>query len=365
MEIEKPAILDTSEPVSRAINEISRSGLPVFVTKDRKYLGIIDERAIRQRMDASKEKCGTIAERTPSLSPGSTVMEACHAFFAGRFKAIPVIKDGKIEGAITRHTLMNELLKEKMLSHTHVSDVMTSPVSTLESTATIGQARSELRKQNVRRLVITSKGRLAGIFSVFDLASMMTSPREHNAFSREGDRTSSDTQPIIPYMKKKVEKIGPKDSLSNAVRKMLEQRVAALVVIEGEYPIGIVTAKDILHAALAEEKTSRVFVSGLPHEQRDYQEEIVREGEKLISKIGKSMDVRSLAFHIKYEGSGFSVRARLDGKKSFNASAFDFRLPSAIRITLSDLERMTGKEKALVSTKQKRMKNRASDEPES
>jgi len=361
MEIEKPAILDAAEPVSRAINEISRSGLPVFVTKDKKYIGIIDERAIRQRTDASREKCGTIAERTPTLAPESTVMEACRAFFAGRFKAIPVMAGNRIEGAITRHTLLNELLKEKMLSRTHVSDVMTSPVSTLESSATLGQARSELRRQNVRRLVVTDKGRLAGIFSVFDLASMITSPRGHDVNSREGERTSTDSQPIASYMKKEVEKIGAKDSLAAAVRKMLEQRVAALVVTDGEYPVGIVTAKDVLHAALADEKTSRVFVSGLPHEQRDYQEEIVLEGEKLLSKIGKSVEVRSLAFHIKYEGSGFAVRARLDGKKSLNASAFDFRLPSAIHATLSELEKMAGKEKPDVRMKQ-RIKNRNTEE---
>lgn len=361
MEIEKPAILDAAEPVSRAINEISRSGLPVFVIKDKRYIGIIDERAIRQRADASKEKCGSVAERTPALSPESTVMEACRAFFAGRFKAIPVIAGGKIEGAITRHTLLNELLKEKMLSRTHVSEVMTAPVSTLDSKATIGQARSELRRQNVRRLVVTEKGKLAGIFSVFDLASMLTAPRGHDVNSREGDRTSTDSQPIASYMKKEVERINSRDSLASAVRKMLEQRVAALVVADGEYPIGIVTAKDILHAALAEEKAVRVFVSGLPHEQRDYQEEMVREGEKLLLKIGKSVEVRSLAFHVKYEGSGFAVRARLDGKRPLNASAFDFRLPSAMRATLSDLEKMAGKGKP--DAKLKRMaKSRGEDE---
>ena len=111
MDIEQPSIIDSSEPVSRAVNEISRTGLPVLVTKNGKYFGLIDERSIRHRTASpNKERCETIAERTPTLNAESTVMDSCKAFFAGRFKAIPVIDKGNIAGAITRHTLMNELL---------------------------------------------------------------------------------------------------------------------------------------------------------------------------------------------------------------------------------------------------------------
>ena len=80
MDIENPSIIDASEPVSKAVNEISRTGLPVIVTKKGKYFGIIDERAIRQHTSSpSKEKCETITERAPVLSPDSTVLEACNA----------------------------------------------------------------------------------------------------------------------------------------------------------------------------------------------------------------------------------------------------------------------------------------------
>jgi len=363
MEVEQPAVLDASEHLGRAVNEISRRGIPVFVTKDGRYLGIIDERAIRQRADSSKEKCGTLAERTPILAPESTVMDACRAFFAGRFKAIPIItKGGKIEGAITRRTLLNELLKERMLSRVRVSEVMTAPVMALDASSTVGQARSELRRHNIRRVVVTKHGKLAGLFSVFDLASFISSPKEKGLFYRGGEKTSLDDQPIVSYMKREVETIGTGESLALAVRRMLEARVAALVVVDGQYPIGIVTAKDILHTTMAEEKANRVFVSGLPYEQRDYQEEIVGEGEKMLSKLGKSFEVRSLAFHIKYEGSGFAVRARLDGKRVLAASAFDFRLPSAIGAALADIERMASKEKVMRMERSRRNRRKEVEE---
>jgi len=244
MNMENPSILDASEPVSRAVNEISKTGLPVIVTKNGRYLGLIDERAIRQHTASpSKEKCGTIAERSPTLTGESTVMDACNAFFSGRFKAIPVLKNGRIEGAITRHTLLAELLAEKMLSRKRVSDVMTSPVASIDIGASVGQARSELRKHNIRRVVVTQKGKIAGVLSVFDLASRISAPKQADAFYRGGEKTSMDIQPVASYMRVQVETINESDSLATAVRKMLQRQVAALVVSEGGFPRGIVTAK--------------------------------------------------------------------------------------------------------------------------
>lgn len=361
MDIENPSILDANEPVSRAINEISRTGLPVIVTKDGKYAGIVDERAIRTHTNPAKEKCGSLAERAPTLSSESTVMDACKAFFAGRYKAIPVIRSGKIEGAITRRTLFAELLKEKLLTKKHVSEVMTSPVATLDMGSTVGQARGELRRHNIRRLVVTKSGKIAGLLSVFDLATTLSGSLQYSPFYRGGEKTSMDSQPIASYVKKQVETIGSTDSLASAVKKMLDRQVAALIVSDGGYPEGIVTGKDILHAALVDEKAARVFVSGLPYEQRDFHAEFVSAGEKLLLRLGKSFEVRSLAFHVKPEGSGFAIRARLDGNNSYNASASDFRIENALRMVLDELEKMASRDKKTGMGKRKDAHKRRMD----
>ncbi|MCX6772775.1 MAG: CBS domain-containing protein [Candidatus Micrarchaeota archaeon] len=347
MDMEDLSILDASEPLSRAVNEISKTGMPVAITKDGKYVGIIDERAIRQHIsDVSKEKCGHVAERAPTLAPDATIIDACQAFFSGRFKAIPVISAGKVQGAISRRTLLRELLTEKMLSKKRVSEAMTSPVATMDIASSVGQARSELRKHNIRRLVVTNKGKIAGLLSVFDLADFVTSRKQSNVFNRGGERTSMDSQPIASYMKKQVETIAQTDSLASAVKKMIENSVAALVVVDGGYPQGIVTAKDVMHSALAEEKTARVFVSGLSYDQREFADEIVREGEKMFGKLGKNFEASTLAVHIKSEGSGFAIRARLGGnKKSYNASAADFRIEVALGKVIKELKSEAARDK--------------------
>ncbi|MCX8194919.1 MAG: CBS domain-containing protein [Candidatus Micrarchaeota archaeon] len=346
MEMERLTVLDASEPVSKAINAISSSKLPVIITKGGKYLGLIDERAIaRKAANPKKEKCEKIAERTPVLSPKSTVLDACKAFFAGRFKAIPVVDGGKILGAVTRHTLLLELLNEKMLSRKRVEEAMSSPVVAIDASATVGQARAELRKHNIRRLVVIQDGKVAGMVSVFDLTRFALKEKVSPTFYYSGEKSPMDSQPISSYMNKKVETIAPTDSLAAAASKMLEQKVAALVVSQEGRPVGILTARDIFQLAISYEKAQQVFVSGLPYENKEYQEEIVKEGEKLLSKLGKSFAISSLAFHVKHDGSGFSIRARLQGSKSFSASASDFRIENALHKVIYELRRMAERSK--------------------
>lgn len=348
MEIEQLSVLDASDPLSKAVNEISRTGLPVLVMKNKKYIGMIDERSIRQHpASPDKAKCENAAERTPVLPLKTDVLEACKAFFLGRFKAIPVADGKKIVGAITRHTLLHELLQQKALPKKRVSDIMTKPVFSIDISSTIGKARSELRKHNVRRLVVTKDGKIAGMISVFDLANYSAIPRLSSPFELGGEKESLDSQPVSAYMKKQVETIQETETLSSAVEKMLERKVAALVVSDKGYPIGIVTAKDILRAVIVEQEESRVFVSGLPYEQRDYASEFISEGKRLLSKLGKSMEVHSLSFHVKKEGSGFSIRAILHAKEAMNASAFDYKIENALHHVISEMRRMAEKSKTI------------------
>jgi CBS domain-containing protein len=246
-----------------------------------------------------------------------------------------------------------------MLSRKRVFEVMTSPVASIEESSTVGYARSELRRHNIRRVVVTSKGKITGLLSVFDLAKLASKPNESSSFYRGGEKTSMDAQPISSYIKREVETIGESESLSSAVKKMLDRRVAALVVSDSGYPRGIVTAKDILQTALSHDKPAAVFVSGLPYELHEFGAEISREGEKLIARLGKSIQVRSLAFHIKSEGSGFSVRAQLTGSKPYNASASDFRLEVAVGRVLDEIRKMAAKDKPQKISRRKNRKDEA------
>ena len=76
-----------------------------------------------------------------------------------------------------------------MLTKKHVSDVMTSPVATLDINSSVGQARGELRRHNIRRLVVTKGGKIAGLLSVFDLATTLSGSMQYSPFYRGGEKT--------------------------------------------------------------------------------------------------------------------------------------------------------------------------------
>ena len=62
MELKEALILDVKDPVSKALNELLKTGTAVIVTKDNKYFGILDDRHLGINMNnASKTKCETEA----------------------------------------------------------------------------------------------------------------------------------------------------------------------------------------------------------------------------------------------------------------------------------------------------------------
>jgi len=359
MQLENPKVLDASFSVSKALNEITKTGLPVFVVKNGKYIGAIDERIVRRHLssDPSKEKCETVAEPTPTLSSKSSIIDACHAIFTGRIKAIPVIEKNKIIGAITRYTLLQELLDKNLIPKKKVSEVMTSPVVTIEYNQTLGQLKSQLRKHNIRRAVVTKDGKIEGIISVFDLANFLIHPKNAELFYQSGEKTDFDSQPISAYMKKTVETISENESIVSAAKKMIQKRVFALVVEKDRFPIGIITAKDIIHSVLEKEKPARIYISGLSEQDKEFYPKIISEGEKLLQKFGDSHASDILVLHIKKEGSEYSIRAKLNGNKSYVAAASDYDLVSALHMVFDELRKLISKEKDQKIAARKRSKN--------
>ena len=74
MEISNAITIDAGEPVSKAISKIKGSGLGVLVFEGKEYVGMVDERQLREKKFApAKTKVGKLAVRTPVLSPTSSV----------------------------------------------------------------------------------------------------------------------------------------------------------------------------------------------------------------------------------------------------------------------------------------------------
>jgi CBS domain-containing protein/ribosome-associated translation inhibitor RaiA len=345
MEVVPATVLDASEPVSKAASEITKNGTLVIVTKGKRYHGIIDDRALRNsRNDTSKTKCEALCERAPFVKINDTLVEICKAFFAGRFSALPVVSGNTIEGVITRADVIKLLLAEKLLDGKKVSEAMSSPVLTIAHNAGMGTARKLMREKNVRRLVVTKNERLAGIISTFDLASIAAHERDVRP-SGMSEKYSAEKEWVERFMRDSIETITPDAPLGDAARKMLDTKVASVVVVGGGKAVGIITAKDLFETALVLKEADRVFISGLHDLEKEYYHEVHEECEKTLSKLSKIERIGSLALHIKKYGNQYAIHARLNARQLTTASANGFDLHACVAQVLEELKTQVEKRK--------------------
>ncbi len=343
MEISTAQIIDAEEPLSKAISKILTGKVGVLVVKDGAYYGMIDERQLASApKDASKAKSLKYAIKTPVLSRDSTIQEVVRAFFAGRFKTLPVIQGKKIVGTVSRWQVLSELSSSGLLSGCKVSQYMTTPVITISSTETIGKAKAMMRDGNIRRLIVTEQGKIAGIISHFDLVRLESGTQQHSPMMRQ--RGGDEKPPVSSFMRTSIETIGKDASLGQAIAKMLEAKVAALVVIDGPLPVGILTTKDIMETLMRQESQSKVLISGL-HGFEEDAESVHGECEAFIEKLGKSLKIDALNMHVKKTGRQYFVSAHIHGEHPLLSSSSGWALGDAVRKSLSELSGQASKVK--------------------
>lgn len=115
-----------------------------------------------------------------------------------------------------------------------VADVMTKDVVTIEGDKTVLEAAKMMRLKKFSSLVVTDKGKTAGILTERDLVRKVLAE----------DRDPSKLL-IYQIMSTELITTTPETSIENAAKVMTEQRVRRLPVMKNKKLVGIITASDI------------------------------------------------------------------------------------------------------------------------
>ena len=127
-----------------------------------------------------------------------------------------------------------------------VREVMSTGVVTIGAAASGQEAVERMFQHKVRHLPITgSDGQLVGIVTDRDL--------RHHLFARgvfeHADRDVGSllrSVAVRDIMSSPVISVAPDDTLEVAARRMLEDKIGSLPVVDGGRPVGIVTETDLL-----------------------------------------------------------------------------------------------------------------------
>ena len=115
-----------------------------------------------------------------------------------------------------------------------VSDVMTKDLTSVEPDASVADAAAKMRDADIGAILVIEDDELKGVLTDRDVAVEVTAQNKDPEDVKVSEIASGD-----------VETLSPDDSLDDALRRMREQKVRRLPVVEDGKPVGIVTLGDI------------------------------------------------------------------------------------------------------------------------
>lgn len=349
-------VLNSGEPLSKAVHQILDSGLAVVVVKDGNYFGIIDDRNISFGInDASKIKCETATTKAPCLLDTSSTQDKLNAFLSGHFKSLPLKEAGtKVFKIITRVDLLKELLENKMFPQTFVSQIANKPVFTVDENETVGNARAILKENNTHKLIVTKNGKPIGVVSTFDLLSTIASPKgRKDDIMSEADK-SSNMAKVSGFLKDWTFAVEENTLVEDAIKKMIEKNVAAILVTSNGKPSGVFSAFDLFNLIVGSNKPAgtQIMISGLSEDAgMDYQEakETI---EKVLDKFSKSLEIRNVSIHFKHSKSMFEAHLSAQVKgEHVNCSTQKHDFKTALDAIATELYTLLSKKKSILTYK--------------
>ena len=196
-----------------------------------------------------------------------------------------------------------------------VRDVMQLQVLVISPTTTVPEAVQLAQRRGIRHLPVVEDGKLCGMVSDRDLKRAM--PSGATTLEAHELRYLLQRLAVSEIMTRTVITTGPMFPVEEAARLMVERKISALPVTEGERLIGIVTETDVLtlfvKAMGAAEPSSRldVVLGDRPSALAEVVQAIEKAGASIssIMTLTKSAGLKEAVIRVTTINPGPAVRA--------------------------------------------------------
>jgi len=316
MEIKHAMVLDSSDSLSKALPQLDESPA-VIITKNGKYLGIIDHRCVSQGIkDPHNVKCETVISKPPVLLENAGVMDRVEAFLVGHFKALPVLDEVKRPvGITTRVELLKDMVQGGLVPAMQATEMMSSPVYTIDEGQSVAAAKNLLKERAAHRLAVTRRGKLVGIVSTYDIGSWSAKSNLPGGRKdiRLSEQISTDSMPISSFLRPDMAIVKDSASLDEAVKRMISKGVSTVIVAKESKPLGVISALDVFKKIQdMSEEGIEIRVSGLSEEDAGYFSRIQQKLGHVLERFSRSFNIRNCSVHVKEGKSTYTVAVYFD-----------------------------------------------------
>jgi len=180
-----------------------------------------------------------------TVTPETRLAEARKLIEEKQIRALPVLKNGKLVGIITKRgllrfdisTLENDFWKQELdLPDETVGEIMTVKPFTLSPGTFIPKAARIMLENKITALPVVDNGDLIGILTNSDLLRFIL--EEYPGLKKKIQ--------VKNYMTEEVVTIDPETSLLESHRLMGTKRIRSLPVVENDALVGLITRTDLM-----------------------------------------------------------------------------------------------------------------------
>lgn len=117
-----------------------------------------------------------------SCGSNDTMREAVALLAKKRIGAVPVMRGGSVVGIFSERDVIYKLANEgEACLNRPLTDVMTAPPITVETTSLINEALALMTRRRIRHLPVMENGAMVAFISIGDLVKYHTDEVEHEA----------------------------------------------------------------------------------------------------------------------------------------------------------------------------------------
>lgn len=218
------------------------------VVEDKKLIGVITDNIIAFKL-GSKRKRGIPASRLHAssvteknievISPNADIKTILRKVGEPGPTILNVVENDKLIGVVTKADLLPLVKSNKKLK-----ELMQKKLHTVSPDDRVIHARRMMIDENVARLPVTSRGKLAGMISDTEIAFALANIKRSFPLGRQKHRL--DELLVMDVMKKPVIWTEPDMTAADAAKTMIKNNIGALPILENNSIVGIITRTNLL-----------------------------------------------------------------------------------------------------------------------
>ncbi len=265
-----PIAIQPLEPVSKLLGIFRDLNIYEAFVESKDKIAMITVRDILNVANITSAKINSLMTFVPKLTQSSKVGEAANVMMQYRIRALPIVQNDKLIGAITANSIISSI-KENINDFKHVKakDLMTTNPITIHRADLASKARRMMIRRRIDHLpVLFDSKKLAGMVTSTNLILSMLPSESARSGALGLERSRRFNFPVENLMDSHSAICDLDSNIQTVIDIILDRKLTYSVVMLWEEIQGILTIRDLVKLAAEPERNDKIpiYMIGLPED---------------------------------------------------------------------------------------------------